>query len=165
MPKQPQISDWDRLFDKRTPPRRGPIALFVTMTLLLGFCVVLMISARLGVNQYGKIAAAQALTATPLWREYYEQQTATAQALAVTATPTAAPVQTAGVTAVGNLRSEPRIAPETVLGQVAAGDTLVLLETTTVESATWYRVRVETTTGALAPGSEGWISSTLLSLP
>lgn len=163
MPNKPHISDWDRLFSKNTPRRRGPIALFVSVSLVLVFMAVLLVGARFGVDQYGKVVEARALTSTPLWKEYYATQTAAARSRNATPTPApTAPAGTTTVTAVANLRTEPRIAPETVLGQVAVGDTVAVLEKRDVADATWYRVRVISTSGALKPAAEGWISSTLL---
>lgn len=55
----------------------------------------------------------------------------------------------------GNLRTEPRIASDTVIGQLIAGDEVVFLEGRTLGEST-EGVPVET---------EGWFSSTLLSPP
>lgn len=162
MPRQPHAADWDYFFGPHAPRRKGPIALFVTLTLVLVFVVALYMGGSFGLRRYDRYVAAQALTATPLWAQYYVQQTATAQAAAVTPTPAPTSAATATVNAVSNLRSEPRIAPETVLGQMAAGDVVIILENRAVGAATWFRVRVQTTTGALAPNTEGWISSTLI---
>jgi hypothetical protein len=165
MSKHTPISDWDRLFAPNAPRRRGPIALFISMTLVLCFVTVLLVGANFGVKQYNKQAAALQLTATPLWKQYYIDQTATAQARAATAVPTVASERTAEVTTTANLRSEPRIAPETVLGQVGAGDSVTILEEQIGGDGTWYRVRLTKTSGQLALATEGWISSTLLKLP
>lgn len=165
MPKHTPISDWDRLFAPNAPRRRGPIALFISMTLVLCFMTVLLVGANFGVNQYNKQSAALALTATPLWKQYYIDQTATALASAAASVPTSAPERTAEVTTTANLRSEPRIAPETVVGQVVAADAVTILEEQIGGDGTWYRVRLTSTGGTLATGTEGWISSTLLKLP
>jgi hypothetical protein len=159
MSQKVHSSDWDRLFSPHAPRRRGPIALFITMTLGLCFLGVVMVGSGFGARKYGEYIDARALTATPLWREYYAQQTATAQAQSITPTPAET---RASVVNGGNLRSEPRIAPETIVGQVAPGDVVVLLEQRTVETAVWHRVRVAEPKGALAAGTEGWISETLL---
>lgn len=166
MPKPAHSSDWELFFGPRAPRRKGPIALFVTMTLLLCFVALLGVGTTFGARRYEQYTVAQALTATPLWKEYYIQQTATAQAKAApTPAPTAPTSPAATVNAVGNLRSEPRIAPQTVLGQLAAGDQVAVLEQQAVANATWYRVRVQTTTGALKAATEGWINGSLLTLP
>jgi hypothetical protein len=70
------------------------------------------------------------------------------------------------VTGGGNFRSEARVAPDTVLGQVCVDDQVEILE----EQSGWYRVRVFATAGDCVPqrvgaGTEGWISGTLLSQP
>jgi hypothetical protein len=155
-------SDWDRLFSPHAPRRRGPIALFITTCLVICFLGVVMLGSGFGARKYGEYVEARALTATPLWKEYYAQQTATAQAKNITAVPTTAPETRTNVVNGGNLRSEPRIAPETVLGQVAPGDVLVLLEERAAESGVWHRVRVVEPKGGLSAGTEGWISATLL---
>lgn len=162
MSQKAHSSDWDRLFNPAAPRRRGPIALFITVSLVICFLGVVMLGSGFGANKYGEYIEARALTATPLWKEYYAQQTATAQAQ--NATPVAqAPAETrANVVNGGNLRSEPRIAPETIVGQVTPGDVLVLLENRTVESSVWHRVRVVEPKGGLSAGTEGWINETLL---
>ena len=163
MPKHAHSSDWELFFGPHAPRRKGPIAMFVTMTLVLCFVALLGVGTTFGARRYEQYTAAQALTATPLWKEYYIQQTATAQAKTA---PTPAPTGPAAtVNAVGNLRTEPRIAPQTVMGQLAAGDRVAVLEQQAVADATWYRVRVETTGGAIKPATEGWINGSLLTLP
>ncbi len=63
----------------------------------------------------------------------------------------------------GNFRSEPRIADETVIGQLCPGDTVVLLE----DADPWVYLRLEqpgapcVETHASA-GTEGWLSRSLL---
>jgi hypothetical protein len=84
-------------------------------------------------------------------------------------TPAAAPAagaQVATVTNGGNFRSEARVAQDTVLGQVCIDDQVEILEA----QSGWYRVRVFETAGDCVPqrvsaGTEGWISSTLLTQP
>jgi hypothetical protein len=162
MSQKVHSSDWDRLLNPRAPRRRGPIALFITMTLGLCFLGVVMLGSGFGARKYGEYVEARALTATPLWREYYAQQTATAQAQQATPVPTTPAETRANIVNGGNLRSEPRIAPETVVGQVGQGAVVVLLEQRIVETAVWHRVRVAEPKGALPAGTEGWISETLL---
>jgi hypothetical protein len=162
MSQKVHSSDWDRLFSPNAPRRRGPIALFITTCLVICFLGLVMLGSGFGARKYGEYVEARALTATPLWREYYAQQTATAQAQNVAAAPTTVPETRASVVNGGNLRSEPRIVPETVVGQVVPGDTLLLLEQRTVESGLWHRVRLVESKGGLAVGTEGWISDTLL---
>ncbi|HEX6291486.1 MAG TPA: SH3 domain-containing protein [Herpetosiphonaceae bacterium] len=152
-------SDWDRLFDPEAPRRRGPIALFITISIFICLLGVVMVGSGFGARKYGDYVEARTLTATPLWKEYYAQQTATAQAQQITPTPAET---RATVVNGGNLRSEPRIAPETVVGIVAPGDVLVLLENRTLEGAIWHRVRVAEPKGAVPAGTEGWVSEKLL---
>jgi hypothetical protein len=78
----------------------------------------------------------------------------------------AAGAQVATVTNGGNLRSEVRVAPDTVVGQVCLDDQVEILE----EQGGWYRIRVFAPAGDCVPervsaGTEGWISGTLLSQP
>jgi hypothetical protein len=70
------------------------------------------------------------------------------------------------VTNGGNMRSEPRIAPETVIAQVCPSDQVEFLE----QQGGWYRIRVYATAAdcvanRAAAGTEGWVSATLLSQP
>jgi hypothetical protein len=162
MPPKAHSSDWDRLFNPRAPRRRGPIALFIVVTLSLAFVGVVIAGGGFGAQRYDEYVAAQKLTSTPLWGKYYADQTATAQTreAAAQATPTSGP--TTQVVVGGNLRSEPRIAPETVVGQVVAGDTVALLEQRDVDGQPWHRVRLLSTGGAMAVNVEGWVSGTLL---
>jgi micrococcal nuclease len=63
----------------------------------------------------------------------------------------------------GNLRSAPRVAPDTVIGQVCPGDQVAVLD----DQAGWYRLRVVKTMADCVPqrvgaGTEGWMSSSLV---
>ena len=158
MPNKPHSSDWDRNFGSNARRRRGPIALFVTLMLVLTFLAIIAMGASFGVDRYRQSVVAQSLTATPLWEKYYADQTATALANAATAVPTSQP--TLNVARAGNLRSEPRIAPETIVGQVAPGETLAVLESRTVEDQLWYHVRLNN-----PAGQEGWVNSSLVTPP
>ncbi len=158
MPNKPHSSDWERNFGRNAQRRRGPLGLFVTLTLVLAFLAIIAVGAFYGVEQYQAQVHAQALTATPLWEKYYADQTATAMARVPTPAPAALPITR--VVSTGNLRSEPRIIPETIIGQVAVGEAATVLESRTVEDRLWYRVRL--TDGA---SREGWLSSTLVEAP
>lgn len=158
MPNKLHSSDWERNFGSNARRRRGPIALFVTLTLVLSFLAIMAIGARFGVDRYRQSVVAQSLTATPLWEKYYADQTATALAKAPTAAPTSQ--TTLNVARPGNLRSEPRIAPETIVGEVAAGDTLAVIESRTVEDQLWYHVRLNN-----PAAQEGWVNSALVAPP
>jgi len=70
----------------------------------------------------------------------------------------------------GNLRTEPRLAPETILGQVCPGDQVEVLTQQQALGALWYRVRITNTVLDCHPkrvplNSEGWLSSSLLAPP
>jgi hypothetical protein len=74
------------------------------------------------------------------------------------------------VTKGGNLRSEPRVAPETVIGQLCANDRVAFVSQQFVGNDLWYRIRViertaDCTGQQVAPGTEGWASNILLSQP
>jgi hypothetical protein len=67
----------------------------------------------------------------------------------------------------GNLRSEPRIAPETVLGQVCPGDTIDILDQQQTGGILWYQIRVTATAQDCHPervsvDTQGWLSSVLV---
>ncbi len=68
----------------------------------------------------------------------------------------------------GNLRTEPRIADETVLAQVCPPDELVILEEFERDDIRWLRVRVQSqnstacTANHASAGSVGWLSSRLV---
>ncbi len=70
----------------------------------------------------------------------------------------------------GNLRTEPRIAPETVQAQVCPGDQLALLEQQETNGIVWLHVSVvavesDCVDGRAAIQSDGWLSSVLVSEP
>jgi hypothetical protein len=84
--------------------------------------------------------------------------------------PTEAALPTGVVTHGGNLRSSPKIAPETVVGLICPDDQVAFLEGRRLGAALWYRIQVTTTTKNCDPkrvavGTEGWVNSTLLSAP
>lgn len=89
-------------------------------------------------------------------------------ALAPTATPPAPP--TGEGTRVANLRREPRIAEETIIGQICPGDTLVYLSAQQVGSEIWYQVRVtdiaqECSPSRVASGTSGWAAASVIAQP
>jgi hypothetical protein len=94
-------------------------------------------------------------------------------ATTVAATPASpaplASIGTGSVVAGGNLRSEPVVSPETVIGQICPGDQIDFLEQRSgADGSLWYHIRVTEVVGACTPqhvtmGSLGWASSTLLS--
>jgi hypothetical protein len=75
--------------------------------------------------------------------------------------------RTAQVINGGNLRSEPRRAPETVVGQVCPQDQVEIMTNQEPVVQGWSRIRVMTTGPDCDPnrvsvGVEGWLSDTLL---
>jgi Bacterial SH3 domain len=186
MASKARADDWDRLFAPGAPRRGGPLRVFaytlltiVTIALLSGAAVyVLRVSERQRAAQIAQ-ATVQAATNGPL-------QTATTQAAALETatrfairtatavarqTPQPAPAQanlgTRAVTRSGNIRSEPRVAPETVIGQVALGDQLTILEERSIDGETWYRAQISqgaaTRPAEAAPvGTVGWVAALLV---
>lgn len=82
--------------------------------------------------------------------------------------PPAPPTGEATVTA--NLRSEPRIALDTVIGKLCAGDQLAYRSVQQVADETWYRVRVTAVGAACSAaqadvGAEGWVAASVVSAP
>jgi hypothetical protein len=83
--------------------------------------------------------------------------------------PETAPPPTGGTGAVvvggGNIRSEPRIAPETVLGQVCPNDQIEVIE----QQGGWRRIlvtspAVDCVANHVDAGTEGWVSQELISI-
>lgn len=89
--------------------------------------------------------------------------------LAPSLTPTLAP-PLGQITKGGNMRSEPRVDPQTLVAKLCAGDAVAFLSQQNIDDALWYHVQVMQTgadcvAGHAQIGSEGWVSSTLLSEP
>lgn len=162
MPRDPHPSDWNRLFDPAYR-RRGPVGLFFFVSFLGCMIVALFMAGSLGKQEVDRSNVALHATQTPAWGTAYARSTATAAVrTAVAMQPTATSVPVAHVANAGNFRSAPQITPSTVLGQLAVGDEVALVENRDVGGHVWYRVRLIKTGGALRRGAEGWISSTLL---
>lgn len=184
MPPKAHPNDWDRYFRPNAPRRGGPLRALANL-LLIGAAIGLLGGGAFFALRFGLERAQQAASQTAEQIVVSNTQvsatltarTATAAAVAAvppTATPAPPPVQPIGqssVVAGGNLRSEPRLADETVIGQICAGDQLDLLEqSTAADGALWYRVRVTRAGANCSPqrvtvGSIGWASSTLLAPP
>jgi len=67
----------------------------------------------------------------------------------------------------GNLRTEPVVAPRTVVGQVCPGDKVAILNKQQVNGTLWYYVRLEEEATSCDPsrvyvGMTGWVSSLLV---
>jgi hypothetical protein len=190
LPPKVSPNDWDRLFRPGAPRRGGPLRALANL-LLVGAAVGLLggggfFALRFGLDRAQESAArtaeqiqtTNAQVVASRTARTIEEGTATAgaaAAAAVTAEPTPTAelqvIGTGSVLAGGNLRSEPLLAPETVIGQVCAGDQVDFLEQRTADDgALWYRIRVTATGGDCSAqrvtiGSLGWASSTLLSPP
>ncbi|MGB9751060.1 SH3 domain-containing protein [Roseiflexus castenholzii] len=190
MPPVMRSDDWDRLFAPNAPKRGGPLRALihiVVVTLLLG---ALAVGGMWLVGQRQQQAERLAATATAYAGTIVPQltsvagatqtveaqgtatrialRTATAQA-AVGPTGTPEPgIGSGEVVRGGNLRREPRVAPETVVGLIYPGDRITFLERRRVGDQVWFRIRVDQPavdrSGEGVPaGTEGWASELLLS--
>lgn len=175
--------DWERLFAPDARRRGGPLRVFfnsIIGLLVLGVIAGLVFGGVRLVERQRQLAEAQA-TAQTIMAEaatatrVAEDQAAAATRVAATAiaaqTPTAEPIL--GNTQIargGNLRTEPRIANDTVVGLVWPGDQVVLFEEREVDGQRWYRLRVEQVAeprggNGVAAGTQGWVSALLLTPP
>lgn len=185
MPPKADPRDWDRLFRPGNPRRGGPLRALSNL-LLVGVVLALLIGGTFFGLRFGidRIRQNNAITAQAIatrnasmlvTRTARAVQATTTAGVAAVATPTAplAPVLIGrgSVLAGGNLRSQPVVSAETVIGQICAGDQIDFLEQNTgADGAIWYRIRVTQVAGECTPqrvtlGSLGWASSTLLSPP
>ncbi len=181
--------DWERYFGSRARRRGGPlralanVLLFLVIVAALGFGGTTLF--QYGIEQQQADATARAAQISTQNAEVLaaqtasvaEEQTAAAETAvagtAATTSPAATTVAEIGsgtAIASGNLRSEPLIAPETVIGQLCAGDQIAFLERRQQADITWYRVRVTATGPDCAPqrvtaGSSGWASVVLTGEP
>lgn len=185
MPPRVDPRDWDRLFRPGTPRRGGPLRA-LSNVLLVGIVVVLVgggafFGIRFGLDavRASNAATARAVStsnaaviATRTARAIEETAVAAA-ALAATPTATAVPEPfgQGSVVVSGNLRSQPVVSPETVIGQICVGDQVdFLAQSTAADGSLWYRIRVtqvapDCSNERVTIGSLGWASSTLLSSP
>lgn len=189
LPARINPQDWDRLFRPDAPRRGGPLNALVNVLIVGTFIALIGIGGtfllRYNAERTRMLTATQIAVATTqagahTTRTAQAAATQTVEAGAVTAaTGTAAADATAvreaalgvgSVVVAGNLRSAPRIAPDTVLGQVCIGDQVVFREEQNIGADRWYRIRVTSLAEDCDPqrvpvGSEGWANSTLLSEP
>ncbi|WP_129629209.1 SH3 domain-containing protein [Candidatus Oscillochloris fontis] len=182
MPPKIDPRDWDRHFRPGAPRRGGPLQTLANILLIM-LALGILGGAGFFAWNYGREQAQE--TAAAASRRV---ETTTAAAIATrtarAATPTIAPTLAAiaetpalpaepilGRATVingGNLRSEPRVAPETVVGQVCVNDQVeVLEEQTLANGARWYRLRVISAPNPCvaeraAVGVVGWVSASLL---
>ncbi|HWQ12698.1 MAG TPA: SH3 domain-containing protein [Roseiflexaceae bacterium] len=196
MPSKIRPDDWDRLFAPNAPRRGGPLRalgnlllLVVLLGLIAGGATFVLryreqqvasaaaTTIAFQTNVAPGLTASAAPTATAavqLTATRFTIQTATAAAAlgTVVATP-ATPVAGLGVgvvTAGGNLRSEPRIAGETVVGLIWPGDQVAFIERREVDGQAWFHIQVlrpapDRGGEGVPAGTEGWASATLLSPP
>lgn len=172
--------DWERLFGPHAPRRGGPlrvlanVLLAVVIIAALGAGTVFLLRYR---DQQQVIARANAtaLAATmqPLATATTLAQTQTAAAVIAAQTAAAQPTAVGGlgvslISQGGNLRREPAIADDNIIGLLWAGDEVALLEQRDIGGQVWYRVQVLTPAAnrageGAAAGVEGWASALLLS--
>lgn len=184
MPPKIDPRDWDRHFRAGATRRGGPLRAVANL-LLFGVTLAILGGATFFAWNFGRERARENAAANARMVETSNAAviaTRTSRALATSeavptvapATPTVAPEAAIGRGSViggGNLRSEPVVAPETVIGQVCAGDQVDFLEQrTAADGALWYRIRLTVAAGGCNPqrvtvGSIGWASATLLSQP
>jgi hypothetical protein len=106
---------------------------------------------------------------TPVTEPTNTRTTAPTDTAEPTITPT--PFATALINvALSNLRTEPRIAPETSIGVACAGDRALVFEQRRVPEFVWYRMRItaiadeDCSPERVAVGTEGWMAGVLLVL-
>ncbi|MDZ4717027.1 MAG: SH3 domain-containing protein [Roseiflexaceae bacterium] len=179
MPAKIDPNDWDRLFVPDAPRRGGPLQVLVNLLIMGVVLGILAYGVLIVVERRAQQTATNIAYATSQAATVIPQQTATAlaqtsTAVAQTATAAAQPagpkevLGTGTVVRGGNLRKEPRLATETILGLIWPGDEIQFLEPREVNGQFWYRIRVTRAapdrpgTG-VADGTEGWASATLLS--
>lgn len=183
MPARVHPKDWDRLFRRGAPQRGGPLRALAHV-LIFGIVIAMLIGGALFALQYAQTQA-EVSRATQIAQATAGAERAaanrTADALAAVAPsptveatpaaePTAPPLGIGSVVQSGNLRSDTRIAPETVIGQICLADSVAFLDQRQVDATLWYRIRVtaiaaDCDPGRVQIGAEGWASSLLLSPP
>ncbi len=185
MPRKADPRDWDRFFRPNAPRRGGPLRALANVLILSVVFIIVGGGSVLAVRQIDvarQAAAETAVVQATFVAETLLGYTATtvsrtaeaAAAATAAATPTVVGEQVLGRSSVingGNLRNEPVVVPETVIGQICADDQVeILTEQTTADGSLWYRVRIIEAPIACSPvrvslGSIGWASSTLLTPP
>jgi hypothetical protein len=196
VPSKIRPDDWDRLFAPNAPRRGGPLRALGNLLLLVVLLGLVAGGARFLIgyreqqaasaaatavafqtNVAPGLTAAAAPTATALMQltaTRFTIQTATAAAAlgTVVVTPVT-PVAGLGVgivTSGGNLRSEPRIASDTVMGLIWPGDQVAFVERREVDGQAWFHIQVlqpapDRGGEGVPAGADGWASASLLSAP
>ena len=128
--------------------------------------LLLLVGGSFGAREVNQRSALLQVTQTPAWGTAYAVGTATSVARTATSAQRTATAgtQVVAVANAGNFRSAPELVPATIIGQVTVGDQVRLVENRTEAGHVWYRVQLETTSGGLNAGAEGWVSATLLAL-
>lgn len=184
MPTKIRPDDWDRLFAPNAPRRGGPLHAFVNVVLVFVMFLIVGVAAVYALRYRDQRTAAMIATATSFAATQQPIQTATAQAQATTtaaqiAQRTAQAQTQATSEAIlgrgmvqrgGNLRREPRVADDTVIGLIWPGDQVEFLKQESVGGQTWFQIRVVKAADdrggqGVSPGTDGWASSILLSPP
>ena len=192
MPRTMRSDDWDRLFAPNAPKRGGPLRAFINLMLFAFLLGALALGGVWVVRERQRQAERLAATATAYVGTVVPQltsvagatQTVEAQGTAtrialrtataqVVANPSGTPEPGIGsgeVVRGGNLRREPRVAPETVVGLIYPGDRITFLERRVVGDQVWFRIRVDQAAAdrsgeGVPAGTEGWASALLLSTP
>lgn len=192
MPPAMRSDDWDRLFAPNAPKRGGPLRVLINIIIFALLLGALAVGAAWFIGERQQQAERLAATATAYVGTVVPQltsvagstqtveaqgtatrlalRTATAQA-AVNPTGTPEPgIGSGEVVRGGNLRREPRIAPENVVGLIYPGDRITFLERRAVGEQVWFRIRVDQPAAdrsgeGVPAGAEGWASALLLSTP
>ncbi len=185
MPLKTDPRDWERFFDK--PPRRSGPLRSIIIAGLIGLILVAAIGATpflLDQIERNRVVTSQTQIALQT-REARQALTASAISGATPApsptllppplpspTPTPEPIiGRARVINGGNIRREPQVSADTVIGQVCVDDRVELLrEQTLADGSRWYWLRVVETAADCVPqrvpaGTQGWVSAILLSAP
>jgi hypothetical protein len=192
VPSKIRPDDWDRLFAPNAPRRGGPLRAlgnvlltFVLIGLVAGGTTFLLgqrerqlvaasaTAVSFATNVAPGLTASAGPTATAavqLTATRYVIQTAQAAQVLGTVVVPGDGIGIGIVTSGGNLRTEPRIADDTVLGLIWPGDSVAFVEQREVGGQVWFRIQVVQPAAnrggqGVPAGANGWASATLLSQP
>lgn len=169
MPLKTDPNDWERLFAPNAPRRGGPLQVLGYTLIALILLATIGIGTGFALMRRDEQAATAIANATMAAATLQPQQTAEAQA--ATATADAKKNTVIGLGSVlqgGNVRTEPRVAPETLKGLTWPGDEIAVLEQRDVDGLRWYRVRITRVAAnrggeGMPVNSEGWVAASLVS--